>query len=283
MILHKELNNGFKYIEVKNAYAEAKIALQGAHIFHYQVQEKAALLWVSEKAFFEKGKAIRGGIPICFPWFGLNKNDATLPQHGFARTAEWRVVIEEELNEGTTHVQLQLKQNEERLKLWAYHFDVRLDVVVDSKLSITLSVTNTDTKAFELSTALHSYFTISAIKNVVIRGLEKRRYYDSLLKETCVQEGTVVINEEVDRVYFDTTETVLLEDEKRTIAINQEGSNSMVLWNPWIEKSKQMADMTDDGYQTMVCLETANALEDTRMVQPNETHILKAVIDEIDR
>lgn len=278
VILHKELDNGFKYIEVQNNQAQAKIALQGAHLFHYQAHHQPALLWVSEKAFFEKGKAIRGGIPLCFPWFGPNKHDATLAQHGFARTAEWSVVLEEELDEGATHIQLQLTENEERLKLWAYHFDVRLDVVVDSKLTITLSVTNTDNKAFELSTALHSYFSISDIENIRILGLENRRYYDSLLKRMLVQKDAVIIDKEVDRVYFDTTEAVVLEDEHRSLKINQEGSNSMVVWNPWREKSKQMADMDEESYRSMVCLETANALEDARIIQPTATHVLKMMI-----
>ena len=93
MITHKQFDNGYKYLEIQNDHAEAKIALQGAHLFHYKAKNKAPLLWLSEKAYFEEGKAIRGGIPICFPWFGKNKENATLPQHGFARTALWKVVL----------------------------------------------------------------------------------------------------------------------------------------------------------------------------------------------
>lgn len=274
----KECENGFKYLEIQNTQAEAKIALQGAHVFHYQAKDKSALLWLSEKAFFETNKAIRGGVPICFPWFGKNKHDATLPQHGFARTAQWSVVIQEELDEGTTHIQLQLTQNKESLKVWAYNFDVRLDVLVSSTLIIELIITNTDTKSFEISTALHTYFNISNIKNIHIEGLENRRYYDSLAQKELVQEGSVVINEEVDRVYFEIPKNIFLYDKNRIIKIQQEGSNSMVVWNPWSEKSSQMTDMTPNSYETMVCLETANALEDSRVIQPNETHILKVIV-----
>lgn len=274
----KECENGFKYLEIQNTQAEAKIALQGAHVFHYQAKDKSALLWLSEKAFFETNKAIRGGVPICFPWFGKNKHDATLPQHGFARTAQWSVVLQEELDEGTTHIQLQLTQNKESLKVWAYNFDVRLDVLVSSTLIIELIITNTDTKSFEISTALHTYFNISNIKNIHIEGLENRRYYDSLAQKELVQEGSVVINEEVDRVYFEIPKNIFLYDKNRIIKIQQEGSNSMVVWNPWSEKSSQMTDMTPNSYETMVCLETANALEDARVIQPNETHILKVIV-----
>jgi D-hexose-6-phosphate mutarotase len=274
----KQCENGFKYLEIQNTQAEAKIALQGAHVFHYQAKDKSALLWLSEKAFFETNKAIRGGVPICFPWFGKNKHDATLPQHGFARTAQWSVVLQEELDEGTTHIQLQLTQNKESLKVWAYNFDVRLDVLVSSTLIIELIITNTDTKSFEISTALHTYFNISNIKNIHIEGLENRRYYDSLAQKELVQEGSVVINEEVDRVYFEIPKNIFLYDKNRIIKIQQEGSNSMVVWNPWSEKSSQMTDMTPNSYETMVCLETANALEDSRVIQPNETHILKVIV-----
>ncbi len=274
----KQCENGFKYLEIQNTQAEAKIALQGAHVFHYQAKDKSALLWLSEKAFFETNKAIRGGVPICFPWFGKNKHDATLPQHGFARTAQWSVVLQEELDEGTTHIQLQLTQNKESLKVWAYNFDVRLDVLVSSTLIIELIITNTDTKSFEISTALHTYFNISNIKNIHIEGLENRRYYDSLAQKELVQEGSVVINEEVDRVYFEIPKNIFLYDKNRIIKIQQEGSNSMVVWNPWSEKSSQMTDMTPNSYETMVCLETANALEDARVIQPNETHILKVIV-----
>jgi len=276
LITHKQFDNGFKYIEIQNKQAEAKIALQGAHLFHYKVMDKASLLWLSDSAYFEEGKAIRGGIPICFPWFGPNKDDPGLPQHGFVRTQIWTVVLEEETGEGTTHIQLQFKSNTHTLSQWAYLFDVTLDITIGHELSIALSVTNTDTKPFEISTALHTYFSVSDIDNVSIKGLENRAYYDALEGESFIQDGDIVIQEEVDRVYSHPSETITLLDENAKINLQQEGSNSLVVWNPWIEKSKQMSDMTEDGYRTMVCLETSNAREDARVLQANELHVLKA-------
>jgi len=167
MITHKKLENNYEYIEIKNRQAEAKIALQGAHVFHYKAKNKSALLWLSKRALFKEGKAIRGGIPICFPWFGPHKTDASLPQHGFARTALWKLVVEEELDNDTTHIQLQLTSTKETLELWEYNFDVRLDVIVTRELSVVLTVTNSDTRPFEISTALHSYFNVSDIDNVL--------------------------------------------------------------------------------------------------------------------
>ena len=280
MITHKQFDNGFKYIEIQNKQAEAKIALQGAHLFHYKVKEKPSLLWLSDSAYFEEGKAIRGGIPVCFPWFGKNKDDPTLPQHGFARTQLWTVVLEEETDEGEAHIQLQLKPNAYTLTQWAYLFDIILDITIGHELSIALNVTNTDTKPFEISTALHTYFSVSDIDNVSIKGLDNRSYYDALKGETLIQDSDIIIEDEVDRVYSNPAETVTLIDGNAKINLQQEGSNSLVVWNPWTEKSKQMADMTENGYRTMVCLETSNAREDARVLQPNELHVLKAIVSQ---
>lgn len=281
MITHKQLDNGFKYIEIKNKEAEAKIALQGAHLFRYKVKDKPSLLWLSKAAYFEEGKAIRGGIPICFPWFGKNKDNPSLPQHGFARTQLWAVILEEEKDDSTTHIRLQLTPNAHTLAQWNYLFDVTLDMIIGEALSIALSVTNTDTKPFEISTALHTYFSVSNIETVFIKGLDGRDYYDALDEKKHIQTGDIIIQEEVDRVYFHPSETIDLFDGDIKVKLQQEGSNSLVVWNPWIEKSKQMNDMTEDGYRSMVCLETSNAREDSKVLNPNESHVLKAIVQTV--
>jgi len=278
LITHKQLENGFKYIEIQNREAHAKIALQGAHLFHYKAKDKASLLWLSKAAYFEEGKAIRGGIPVCFPWFGKNKDNPSLPQHGFARTQLWSVVLEEEKDDSTTQICLQLKPNADTLAQWDYLFDVTLDIIIGEALSIALRVTNTDTKPFEISTALHTYFSVSDIGTVFIKGLDGRDYYDALDEKNYIQEGDILIQEEVDRVYFHPSESITLFDGDTEIKLQQEGSNSLVVWNPWIEKSKQMSDMTEDGYRSMVCLETSNAREDSKVLKPNESHVLKAIV-----
>ena len=276
MITYKQFDNGFKYIEIENKQAEAKIALQGAHLFHYKAKDEPSLLWLSELAYFEEGKAIRGGIPICFPWFGKNRGDPSLPQHGFARTQVWTVVLEEETDEGATHIRLQLKSNTNTLSQWAYQFEVFLDIVIGDELSIALSVTNVDTKPFEITAALHTYFSVSDIDNISIKGLDHRTYYDALEEKYNIQNGDIFIQEEIDRVYAHPFGTVTLLDEDAKVKIQQEGSSSLVVWNPWIKKSKQMSDMNEDGYRTMMCLETSNAREDSKILKPNESHVLKA-------
>jgi len=275
MIKQKNHNNNFIYLEVTNTHAQAKIALQGAHVFAYKAKDKPALLWLSPKAYFEEGKAIRGGIPICFPWFGKHTSDDELPQHGFARTALWELVLTEELEDGSTHLRLKLTDSEETLKVWAYRFEVCLDVVVGETLQLGLHITNNDSKAFEVSTALHTYFNISHIDDVRIVGLDGCRYYDALTKSIEVQSKTLKFTSEVDKVYQGVVNSIQLHDATQQITIEAKGSSSMVVWNPWKQKSSAMADMSDDGYLSMVCLETSNAREDSRVVYPMQTHSLK--------
>lgn len=280
MIIRKQYENGFEYIEIKNSQAEAKIALQGAHLFHYKAIDKPALLWLSKLAYFEKGKAIRGGVPICFPWFGKHKNNASLAQHGFARTQMWKVVLEEEVDADSTHIRLELKPNADTLEQWPYLFEAHLDMIIGPTLSIALHVTNKDTKAFEISTALHTYFSVADINTVSIKGLENCLYFDALKAATFMQQKDVQIQEEVDRVYSDPSKIISLIQNDTSVQLQQEGSNSLVVWNPWIEKSKEMIDMPDDGYKSMICLETSNARDDARVLNANESHVLKATISQ---
>ena len=283
LIIRKQYDNGFEYLEVKNSQAEAKIALQGAHLFHYKAIGKPALLWLSELAYFEEGKAIRGGVPICFPWFGKHKNNASLAQHGFARTQMWELVCEEEIDADNTHIRLELKPNAETLEQWPYLFEAHLDMIIGSTLSIALHVTNKDTKPFEISTALHSYFAVADIHTVSIKGLENCRYFDALKAETFIQHKDVQIQEEVDRVYSNPSKTIALLQNDTFVQLQQEGSNSLVVWNPWIEKSQKMTDMPDDGYKSMVCLETSNVRDDARVLNANETHVLKVTISQYEK
>ena len=280
MIEQKKLENGFEYIEVGNGRAQAKIALQGAHLFHYQRQDEAPLIWLSKASFFEPGKAIRGGIPICWPWFGkhpVNKNKE-FPQHGFARTAPWQLLEGREHGEEKTELTLQLNNSPEHFKFFPYRFELRLRITVGQSLSLALTTTNCDQKSFEITSALHSYFAVSDIQKISIAGLENTPYLDSLTNIREVQEGRVRIDREVDRIYQPVEWPLILHDRDRTVIVESEGSASAVVWNPWIDKCARMGDMHDRAYTTMVCIETANVLDDARTLEPGAEHTLKVVI-----
>lgn len=276
-------------IKINNNSASAKIALQGAHIFYYAKKDKKPLLWLSEVSDFEVGKAIRGGVPICWPSFGINNPD--LPQHGFARTSLFKHVSTKELDANTTEVILILKHSKETLALWPYKFELELKVTVSDKLTMELRTTNLDDKTFKITQALHTYFAVSHISDVRVKGLDKKPYLDVLTNEQLTQNGDIVFEEEVDRVYQEVDKVnggaregalgyaeILLLDKDRTIHINNEGSSSVVVWNPWIEKGKRMSAMRDEAYNDFVCIESANAFDDFVEIKPKNTHTLKAVI-----
>lgn len=277
MIVHKKLANGFAYIEVNNSSAEAKIALQGAHLFHYARVGEEPILWLSEVSDFELGKAIRGGVPVCWPWFGFNE-DKTLPQHGFARTALWEFVGSDEVDEKTSSVTLKLTHSDETLKMWLHKFLLELKVTISDKLVMELKTTNLDDKSFSITQALHTYFSVSHISDVAIKGLDNKPYLDALTWKNEVQKGDITFNQEVDRVYQEVDSEIVLSDKNRTIHIKNDGSSSAVIWNPWIEKTLRMSAMKPNAYESMLCIESANAFDDFKVIKPQESHTLRAAI-----
>ena len=277
MIALKTLENGFEYIELSNGSAEARIALQGAHLFHYRRRGELPLLWVSEASRFETGTAIRGGIPVCWPWFGM-AFDPALPQHGFARTMMWELLEATEIDGATAKVFLALSPSEASLRLWPHRFELRLEITVGSTLSLALTTTNTDEHPFQLTQALHTYFALSSISDIRVEGLEGCPWFDALTHTRHVQEGAIRFQGETDRVYQKVAGPIRLIDRERTITLTNEGSSSTVVWNPWIDKCARMSGMNPDSYETMLCIESANAMEDERTLQPGESHTLKAVI-----
>ena len=257
----------FKVIEIKNNSATAKIALQGAHLFHYQRKGEKPLLWLSESSDFEDKKAIRGGVPICWPSFGNNNPD--LPQHGFARTSTFEHLQTKEIDANTTEV---------TLRLCECKLELEVKITISDILEMQLTTINKGTKEFKLTQALHTYFDISHISNIYIKGLDAKSYLDALKDEICVQKGNIIFEEEVDRVYQGVDAKILLVDKNTTISIKNKGSSSVVVWNPWIDKCKRMSGMSSEAYKEFVCIESANAYDDFKLLKPNQKHTLKATI-----
>lgn len=267
--------------EVHNAHARALIALHGGHVFAFQPHGQAPVLWVSKRSYFASGKAIRGGIPICWPWFGPHPTDPGLPAHGFVRTAEWQILETAVVADGATLLLFGLESNEHTLSLWPHAFRLEMVITVGASLQAELVVHNPGTYVFTCGGALHSYFTVSEIGNVTITGLEGRSYIDQLEPgQDKRQDGPVTIDAETDRIYVDATDTCNIEDAglQRHVAIAKTGSRTTVVWNPWIDKAQRMPDFDDDEYRTMVCVETANAADDVVTVAPGTVHRLGTVI-----
>jgi glucose-6-phosphate 1-epimerase len=270
--------NSLDYLEISNANARAKIALQGAHLFHFQAKGKKPLLWLSESSYFEKGKPIRGGIPVCWPWFGAHKSDKSLPNHGFARTSLWEHIATQE-DKQETRVTLRLESSDETRRLWPFDFELTLEISVGAQLRLSLTTTNTGNKAFYLSQALHSYFAVSDISKVCVEGLEGKKYYNKVNDSFGnLQEGRLRFEEETDRIYEETSTPIVLRDEDETTVISSEGSHTAVVWNPGETLAKKMTDLSD--YRHMLCIENANALEDEPFIQPRQSHTLSVLISQ---
>lgn len=266
---------------IDNGAASAQIALQGAQVLTYQPAGAAPVLWLSPAARWVPGKSLRGGIPVCWPWFGPHPGDTAQPAHGYARGELWEV-RSSSATPGATHLVLGLppRPSYQRYVPYAADLDVELAISISAQLRMTLTTRNKGTQRVPLSQALHSYFHVSDIGGVRILGLEDHVYIDKVAGGRTTQRGAIEINGEVDRIYLDTDGDCVIEDPglQRRLRIAHAGSRSTVVWNPWITKSQRLGDLGDSGYREMLCVETANAAEDARQLAPGTTHVLSAVI-----
>lgn len=276
----KEIAEGMIVAEVANQHALANIALQGAHVATFQPRGEEPVIWLSPYAKFAPGKSIRGGVPICWPWFGPHKTESKFPGHGYARTVSWELFETKALPDGSTFLRFGLIESDATRAQWPHPSTVQLEVTVGKSLRVELSTHNTGSAAFELGEALHTYFHISDVAKTTIRGLENCEYLDKVQDFARVtQKDGIVIDSEVDRVYVNTTADCVIEDKglKRAIRISKQGSRSTVVWNPWTEKADKMGDFGKDGHRGMVCVESGNAMENVVTLAPGEIHKLVAV------
>lgn len=270
---------GLDYIVINNTFASAKIALQGAHIMAWQPKsQQHPVLWLSSNARYVQGRSIRGGIPICWPWFGAHPTDSTLCPHGFARVMPWQVIDTETVNNGETRIVLQMLEPEESKRQLSYPHLLTVTITVGETLRVELATTNKASHPFVIGEALHTYFQVSDVASVYIEGLEDVLYADKVYNyERRVEKGNVHFNSEFDRVYLNTNADCVLHDAglSRKIRISKSGSQSTVIWTPWADKAQQMNDMgTPDEWRKMLCVETANALENSVVISPNRTHTM---------
>ena len=273
--------NGMVIAKISNDHAQASIALQGAHLMTYQRKGEQPVVWLSPAAKLAPGKSIRGGVPVCWPWFGPHVTGSSFPAHGFARAVPWQVVACDILPGGSTCIAFELPQSAMPAAQWPHACRVRNIITVGKSLTVELVTENTGNSAFQIGEALHTYLAISDVDNMRITGLEECTYLDKVGEpQTRTQQGAIQIASEVDRIYIDTEADCVIEDAgfKRRIRIAKSGSRSTVVWNPWIEKSAKMGDFgSDTGYRGMVCVESANAAGNVVAVEPGATHSLRVV------
>ena len=259
--------SGLVYGAINTEQCQGTIFLNGAHVTHFHPrQTEKPVLFMSEQSQYTLGKAIRGGIPICFPWFGNHPTDSNLPAHGWARTSQWTFAASHYQDDVLT-VQLTLLQNP---------FELTYTVRFGTDLEARLSVINSSSQDVEFEVALHTYFAIGAIDSVEVRGgLESLPFLDQLTSEQhAATHQPIRFTQETDRIYHGDPAQIQLHDSNwhRQINLIPENSHSTVVWNPWIAKSQRMPDFGDHEYLGMCCLENANVRKAKVVLSPSASH-----------
>jgi glucose-6-phosphate 1-epimerase len=272
-------NGGLTKAVVTSKFSTAEIYLHGAHITGFQKNGEPPLIFMSRKSYFAPGKAIRGGVPICFPWFGNRDGDVS---HGFARTTEWKLIETSAAVDGSVTLHFRLPEIPGRAAWKNLHAE--FFVTVSDKLTMELISTNESCdKTFEFENCLHTYFHVGDISAVNIHGLRGAHYLDNATGgngELKIQsESTLRIPKETNRLYLDTTAAVEIRDEiyQRTIRVEKSGSNSTVVWNPWTTQ-KLPDDFDPAEHKKMVCVESGNVKQNKISLAPGKTSTLKVIL-----
>jgi glucose-6-phosphate 1-epimerase len=275
-----EIEHGFIYAEINNPMAHATVSTYSGQVLSYRPKDRQDdLLFVSDKAYYEDGKAIKGGIPICWPWFGADPENQGRPAHGFVRNRQWQVTGSESLADGSTKIVMSMTDNDATRALWPHSFRLDIEITVGNSLKVELVTHNTGNDSITISQALHTYFRVGNIGKVSVLGLDGIQYLDKTNDSARVtQSGPVTISGEVDRIYTDVTGDLTIDDSSlgRKIVITSSGCSTAVVWNPWVEIAASMADLDDDDYQRMLCVETANAGPETVEIAAGKTYRLTA-------
>jgi D-hexose-6-phosphate mutarotase len=274
---------GLERLVLSASDGEAVVYLQGAHLAHFQPRGEKPVVWMSAQSRFDAGTPIRGGVPICFPWFGPKAGAPDAPLHGFARILPWSVAAVTRESDGSLRATLDLTGDAAARGGFAHELALSLTVRVGRALCLDLAVRNTDTAPRAFEAALHSYFAVSDVRHARVCGLEGVAYLDRTAG-MAVKPGAsepIAISAETDRVYRGATATVTIEDPgwRRRIVVGKSGSSTTVVWNPWVAKAKAMPDFGDEEWPGMVCVETANAMDDAVTLAPGATHVMTATLE----
>jgi len=273
--------------------AELTISQQGAQVIAYQRKGQQPLIWSNPDAVFKQGTAVRGGVPVCWPWFGnLARNPQAVqaeyraadaaPSHGLVRALDWALLGIEQTQHGLQAQFTATAAAEGKLAGWPHKVAVTLTVLLNDTLRLSLTSRNLGTEAVTLSQALHSYFAVSDVRQVRVEGLDGLTYIETLDGwQSRAQQGDLHFASETDRIYLNTPQTLSFVDAawQRRVVLTSSRSHTAVVWNPWIDRAAQLSDMADDGWQGMLCIETANVWDDVVSLAPGAEHSMSITID----
>jgi glucose-6-phosphate 1-epimerase len=273
-------HGGRPCIQVTTPRASGEIYLHGAHVTSWQPRGAEEVLYVSPKSKWQDGSAIRGGVPVCFPWFSTRAEDPHSPAHGLVRTKSWQL-------EGITHadhdvtVALSTSSDAATRRTWFGEYHLLFCATFGEQLRLELIVTNHGTSSIRFEEALHSYFHVGNVAAVKLRGLNGAAYLDKAdAQREKHQHGDVVLAAETDRIYRSTLSTVEIEDPatRRRILVAKEESRNTVVWNPWSEKAKAMSDLGANEWRQFICVETCNIGDHGITLAPAQAHTMTALI-----
>jgi len=272
-------SGGLTMIQVNTSKAKALISIHAGQVLSYQPSGEEDVLFLSSKAYYQDGKAIKGGAPICWPWFGPDPEGKGRPGHGFVRNRPWNVIGTETTRSGDIKVTLGLTDTPETREIWPHAFELTQEILVGDSLNLTLITRNTGAELFSITQAFHTYFKVGDIAQTGVMGLQDCAYIDKVDNSAeKKQEGVVTIASEVDRIYHDVSNTMIIDDKAldRCIQILSQGNKTAVVWNPWEKISKEMADLEDTDYRRFICVETTNAASDVIAIAPGQEFRLVA-------
>ena len=252
---------------------EGAVYHHGAHVVDWTPSGGEPVLWMGQMSSLDSETPIRGGVPICWPWFGAGPDGVATPLHGFSRLTEWRLVQTEATDDAVVATYLLINACPEK-----FEFRHRLTYTVSfgREFSATLTVRNTGTRRFTFEEALHTYLKVGDVRQITITGLEGAKYLDRVSGHDVgphTQVGSVVFSEETDRIYHSTSEIEVVDPIlSRRIIMKRKGSKDAVVWNPWAERSDGFPDFGDNEWTGMVCVETANVGEHAVTLNPGKEH-----------
>jgi glucose-6-phosphate 1-epimerase len=273
-------SGGLAKVQIATPIAAGEVYLHGAHVTSWKPAGKEDAFFVSANSLWQDGHAIRGGVPICFPWFGDKADDHHAPAHGFVRTKEWKLE-KIDTNGGAVSVELSTESGSDTHQWYAADFRLVYRVTYGSELALELIMSNTGREPLRFEEALHAYHNVGDATQASISGLDGIHYLDktdSFREKT--QTGDVHITTETDRVYLNTSHPLTLSDPvlQRRIVVTKKNSLTTVIWNPRGEKALTLSDLGQGQWKKMLCIETSNVGEFAVELAPGQQHTMKAIV-----
>jgi glucose-6-phosphate 1-epimerase len=270
---------GYPVYVIEHARAKARVALHGAQVLEWTPTGESPVIYLSPDAVFKEGKAIRGGVPICWPWFNAHPSDASKPSHGFARTRFWNL-MEIVSNADGVMMKMETWSDEASRALWPFEFRLQLTVTMGKTLKLVLETLNLGEVPFVVGEALHAYLKVGDVSKVSVEGLEDADYLDTVGERVMrSQKGAVEFDREVDRQYVSSDRITLVDESLgRKMEISKRGSGTTTVWNPWVDRARELGDLPDEDYKEFVCVEPANAGPTVVTVPPGGRHVIESCI-----